>query len=92
MGGAAFRVRGKMFAMWREAGGRTILKLPREFQFILFETRPEAFEPCKVGTGTWSYVDIEALQDAEVKKLVLKAWSTVVPKSLSTPVMASHAA
>lgn len=83
----ALRVRGKMFAMWWAEGARTIMKLRPAHQVFLFEVRPEVFAPCKVGVGTWSYVDIGALDNAEVKDLVLEAWSTVAPKKLSKPLM-----
>ncbi len=91
MGGPAFRARGKTFALWWAEGGRTILKLPRDFQLVLFETRPEAFEPCKVGVGTWSFVDLAQVQNDEVRKLVFKAWSTVVPKSVCKTLLAAQA-
>jgi hypothetical protein len=87
MGGPAFRVRGKMFALWWAEGERTILKLPRDFQVVLFDVRPGTFQPCRVGVGTWSYVDLDQLENDELGKLVRQAWSTVVPKALSRPVL-----
>jgi hypothetical protein len=79
-GGPAFRVGGKTFALWWAQGGRTILKLRPEHQRFLFEVRPEAFEPCQVGVGVWSFVDLEQLEGEELGELVVEAWSTAVPK------------
>lgn len=88
MGGPAFRVRGKKFALWWQPERRTIMKLRPAHQVFLFEVRPEIFAPCRVGVGTWSYVDLSQLQNDEVKELVIEAWSTVAPKSVSRPFLA----
>jgi hypothetical protein len=81
-GGPAFRVRGRTFALWWAGGRRTILRLTREHQTFLFEVRPKVFEPCPVGPGVWSYVDLEALDNAEVDELVLEAWEAIAPKAM----------
>ena len=91
MGQPSLRAWGKMFALWWEPNRTTIMKLEREHQVMLFELRPEAFTPCKVGTGTWSYVDITPLARAELKALVTEAWAQVVPKKLSRAVLAACA-
>jgi hypothetical protein len=79
-GGPAFYVRGKTFALWWAEGGRTILRLDPNHQHFLFEIRPEVFEPCKVGTGTWSFVDLDQIDEAETAELVHEAWRGVAPK------------
>jgi hypothetical protein len=56
---------------------------------MLFEVRPEIFTPCKVGTGKWSYVKISALSSAELRALVIEAWSQVVPKKISCALFAA---
>jgi len=81
-GGAAFLVRGKTFALWSVKDERTIMRLTRAHQTFLFEVRPEAFEPCRVGTGVWAYVDLDQLDGAEVDALVLEAWEAIAPKSV----------
>jgi hypothetical protein len=86
-GGPAFRVRRRTFALWWAEGARTILKLERGHQMLLFEVRPEIFEPCPVGTGVWSFVDLPALDDAEVEALVREAWATVAPAALRRMVL-----
>lgn len=82
-GGAAFRVGGKTFALWWVEGQRTIMKLDRTHQHFFFEVRPEVFQPCKVGTGVWSFVDLEPLADDEVADLVKDAWACVAPRRLA---------
>lgn len=75
----------KTFALhWK---GRAILKLDKAHQELLFEIRPETFEKCRVATNYWSYVDLGRLEDAELADLVLEAWSTIVPKKISRPVL-----
>jgi hypothetical protein len=54
----------------------------------LFEARPETFQKCRVATNYWSYVDLEKLDDDELAALVREAWSMVVPKKVSRPVLA----
>ncbi len=81
-GQPSLRARGKMFALWWEPDKTTIMKLEREHQLVLFDIRPEVFTPCKVGTGTWSYVDIAKLTRDELRALVVEAWSQVVPKKI----------
>jgi len=67
--------------------GRTILKLDKAHQELLFEVRPETFSKCKVATNYWSYVEIDRLDDAELADLVLEAWCNIVPKKVSRPVV-----
>jgi hypothetical protein len=86
-GGPAFRVNGKTFALWWTEGKRTIMKLQPDHQHFLFEVNPDAFQPCRVGVGTWSFVALGLLSNLEVDELVLEAWSTVVPKKLSKPIL-----
>jgi hypothetical protein len=67
--------------------GRTILKLDKAHQELLFEIRPETFTKCRVGTGYWSYVELDHLDDAELADLVLEGWASIVPKKISRPVL-----
>ena len=77
----------KTFALrWND---RCVLKLERGHQELLFEARPETFSKCPVATVYWSYVELERLDDAELTALVLEAWSQIVPKKVSRPVLAS---
>ena len=75
----------KTFALkW---GGRAVLKLDRGHQELLFEIRPETFQKCPVATVFWSYVALEDLDEQELEALVLEAWSQIVPKKVSRPVL-----
>jgi hypothetical protein len=72
--------------------GRTVLKLDKAHQELLFEVRPQTFEKCPVATRHWSYVALEDLDDDELADLVREAWSMVVPKKVSRPVLAATTA
>ena len=54
---------------------------------MLFEVRPETFQKCKVASNWWSYVDLEQLDAEELADLVREAWSMIVPKKVSRPVL-----
>jgi len=81
-GGPELTVRGKTFALWWAKTERTIMRLTKPHQTFLFEVRPEVFEPCKVATGHWAYVDLAQIDQAEVEALVLEAWEAISPKSV----------
>lgn len=80
-----FNVGTKTFAL--VVDGRAILKLDRGHQELLFEIRPETFQKCPVATVYWSYVEVGHLDDAELAGLVLEAWSKIVPKKVSRPLL-----
>jgi hypothetical protein len=71
---------------------RAVLKLDKAHQEFLFEVRPDTFTKFRVGTGHWSYVEVAHLDDAELAELVREAWSQVVPKKVSRPVLQAAAA
>lgn len=85
-----FNVGRKSFAL--AIDGRVILKLERGHQELLFEIRPETFSKCPVATVYWSYVEIDHLDEAELSDLVLEAWTQIVPKKVSRPVLQARAA
>jgi hypothetical protein len=68
-------------------GERTILKLDKGHQLLLFEVRPETFQKFPMGPSYWAYVELSHLDDAELGELVREAWSTVVPKKVSRAVL-----
>jgi len=82
-GGPSLSVAGKTFALWWAEGGRTIMKLAAARQQILFEVRPDVFQPCRVGVGTWSFVDLSQVEGSELLELIIEAWGTVVPRRVS---------
>lgn len=75
----------KTFAL--RLNGRVILKLDKDHQHFLFEARPETFQKCRVATSFWSYVEIDLLDETELADLMREAWSMIVPKKVSWPVL-----
>ncbi|WP_297692841.1 MmcQ/YjbR family DNA-binding protein [Phenylobacterium sp.] len=82
-----FNVGKKTFAL--HSNGRAIMKLDRGHQELLFEVRPETFSKCKVATTHWAYVELDHLDEAELAELVREAWSQIVPKKISRPLLAA---
>ncbi len=80
-----FNVGKKTFAL--ALSGRVVLKLEKPHQELLFEIRPDTFQPCKVATVHWSYVQLDHLDEAELSALVREAWAQIVPKKVSRPLM-----
>jgi len=81
-GKPGFNVAKKTFVCAWGAEARWIFKLPKPHQELLFEVRPEVFQPFRAGAMLWSYVEIAALTKAEAKQLVTEAWTTVAPKKV----------
>ena len=42
-----------------------------------------------MGPAFWSYVELDHLDADELADLVLEAWSQIVPKKISRPVLAA---
>jgi len=82
-GGPSLSVGGKTFTLWWAEGGRTIMKLAAAHQQLLFEVLPDVFQPCRVGVGTWSFIDLSQVEESELLELVIDAWGTVVPRRVS---------
>jgi hypothetical protein len=59
------------------------MKLSQAHQELLFEARPEVFQPMMAGALRWSFVEIASLDADEVGELVLEAWTQIVPKKVS---------
>jgi hypothetical protein len=90
-GGPRFQVGKKAFAHYWVRDDAWIFKLPHARQELLFEVRPETFRPFRAGAMVWSYVDVPALSKAEARLLATEAWSTIVPKKVSAPILAAQA-
>lgn len=82
-GAPGFNVGKKTFVCAWGREQRWIFKLPKPHQELLFEVRPEVFQPFRSGAMLWSYVAIEELTRAEAATLVTEAWSEVVPKKIA---------
>jgi hypothetical protein len=79
-----FNVGKKSFALYsgREQEGRWIFKLPMAQQMMLFDTRPETFQPMRAGKLLWSFVKVEDLEAQELRDLLYAAWTVVAPQKL----------
>lgn len=70
--------------------GRVLMKLDKNHQELLFEARPDVFSPMTAGALRWSWVEIDALDAAEIGDLVREAWIQIVPKKVSRPFLLSR--
>lgn len=70
----------KTFVLYWAKDGRWIFKLPKPRQELLFEARPDVFQPYRAGGMVWSYVAIEDLTHPEVVSLVTDAWTSIRPQ------------
>jgi hypothetical protein len=80
-----FSVGKKTFAL--AIDGRAILKLDKGHQELLFEIRPETFRKFPVATVHWAEVELDHFDEDELAALVLEAWSQIVPRKISRPVV-----
>ena len=81
-GGNWFNVGKKTFVLYGFPSARWLFKLPKPRQELLFEARPDVFQPYRAGAMLWSYVDVAALEPDEVESLVTDAWTEVAPKKV----------
>ena len=60
---------------------------PKEWREALVETEPEKFMLPKESDlrYKWAVVRLAAIDEAEMRELVLDAWAMVVPRSVSAP-------
>ena len=77
-----FNVGSKTFALYHADKNRWIFKLPMAQQMMLFDARPETFEPMRSGRMVWSYVRVEDLDAQELRDLLKAAWTTVASKKI----------
>jgi len=90
-GGNWFNVGTKTFVLYGFPSQRWLFKLPKPRQELLFEARPDVFQPYRAGAMRWSYVDIEPLTHAEIDSLVTDCWTTIVPKKVAEAHLGSKA-
>ena len=89
--GSWFNVGTKSFVLYGFPSKRWIFKLPKPRQELLFEARPDVFQPYRAGGMRWSYVDIAELTRTEVADYVTDAWTTIVPKKVSRAYLSGRA-
>jgi hypothetical protein len=91
----AFRVRKRIFAMLGVTGNASlftslgwdnvaVVKLDREDQLNMVAAWPDAIRPTETyGHHGWTYVRLEAIDEATLATVVRLAWVHVAPKRLS---------
>ena len=91
----AFRVQGRIFAMLGVAGNAglfsslgwddvAVVKLDRDDQLNMAAAHEGAAEPTETyGHHGWSYLRLEALDEAALSLILRLAWTHVAPKRLS---------
>jgi hypothetical protein len=90
----AFRVNKKIFAMLGVTGNTAlftslgwdnvaVVKLDREDQLNLAAGHPDAIQPTETyGHHGWTYVRLEAIDEATLTTVLRLAWTHVAPKRL----------
>jgi hypothetical protein len=83
-GNMDFRVRGKIFVSYPEAG-RVVLKLSSDQQQVLTESEAEIFSKLhnKWGDKGWTSMRVAAVDELTARSALQMAWTNVAPKSLS---------
>ena len=91
LGGPAWRVKNRKFALWWAREGRLIMRLDPAHQEWLFEVRPATFQACPVGRVNWSFVVLDHIDRRELRMLVLEAWAGVADRAARAEVCAAVA-
>lgn len=79
-GKPAFQTKRRIFITLRPAESRAMFHIPEEHQEILFEARPEAFEPLHWGKITRCLVNLKKVGKEELTALVLEARDHALPR------------
>ena len=81
----AFRTKRRIFITLREAEQRAVMFIPEEHQEILFDARPEAFEPLHWGKITRCFVNLKKVPKKELEALVREAAEYAAPLAKRKP-------
>ena len=81
----AFRTKRRIFITLREAEQRAVFFMPEEHQEILFDARPEAFEPLHWGKITRCWVNLKKVPKNELEALVKEAAEYSAPLAKRKP-------
>jgi len=73
-GRPAFRTRRRIFITLRPDEERAMLHIREDHQDLLFEMRPESFEPLHWGKVTRCFVNLKKVPKKEIAALVHEAW------------------
>jgi hypothetical protein len=79
-----FRVRGTIFATYREKDGRAVLKLSPDQQRLFLETAKGMLEPVPGSWGGkgWTLAILQRIDADTLRHAMSLAWRSVAPKSL----------
>jgi hypothetical protein len=81
-GDVTFRVRDRIFVITGPTGGGASVRTTLEQQAELIDAFPEVFSVAPyVGRFGWVSVDLEAVDDAVVRDVVVGAWRRTAPKA-----------
>ncbi|KQZ26754.1 hypothetical protein ASD50_04100 [Mesorhizobium sp. Root552] len=74
-----FRVKGRIFATWRDKDSRAVLKLAPDQQKLLMETSRTVFSPVDGSWGQkgWTKVALDIADEATLHHAMKMAWSTL---------------
>ena len=82
-----FRVGQIVFVSFSRDGTTMGFGFPKEWREALVESEPEKFSLPRPSDMrfNWVVVRLEAIDEAEMRDLVLEAWAMVVPQKVSAP-------
>jgi hypothetical protein len=75
----SFRLRGKIFATYRESDDRAVVRMAVDLQDAMLMTHPKVFT--RLGPG-WTRMTLELMPRDFLESIVASAWSSVAPKKL----------
>jgi hypothetical protein len=78
-GRPAYRTKRRIFITLRPTEEKAMLHITEEHQEILFDARPEAFEPLHWGKVTRCLVDLRHVRREELSALIREAWQCAEP-------------
>jgi hypothetical protein len=83
-GRPAFRTKRRIFITLRPGEEKAMVHIPEEHQELLFEMRPDSFEPLHWGKTTRCVVNLKNVPSKEIAVLVREAWEHAVPAKAKT--------
>jgi hypothetical protein len=75
----SFRLRGKIFATYRESDGRAVVRLAVDLQDAMLALHPKIFT--RLGPG-WTRMTLELMPRDLLESIVASAWSSVASKKV----------
>jgi len=82
-GKSSFRINNKIFAVIQEDGITLTIKTIGEDRTIYTTMQPETYSiPESFSNLNYMHVNIDTVEQEEIKGLILKAWGSVAPKKL----------